>query len=74
MIKEVERIHVIDAHGSKLQIICYQEFHTEQLLDGSRTVSPGLKYYEDMNRNKVNKLSDKEFQVVRTGERLTRIN
>lgn len=74
MVKEVERIYVTDSHGSKLQVICYQEFHVHPLLDGTQDVTPGLKYYEDMNRNKVNKLSDKEFQVVRTGERLTRIN
>lgn len=68
--KEIERIYVKDAHGSKLQVIKYQEFIVSDSLNG-RTVQPGLAYYEDMNRNKLNRRADGSFVVVRTGEVLT---
>lgn len=71
MIKEVKRYSVLDAHGSKLQIICYQEYLPAGTLDNPNAVVPGLQYLEDMNRNKVNQISESQFQVVTTGELLT---
>ncbi len=71
--KETARIEVLDAHGSKLQVIEYQDFHSTTYLDGKSDVRPGLKYYENMNRERLNVVSETEFQVTRTGEVLTRL-
>lgn len=71
--KETARIEVLDAHGSKLQVVEYQDFHSTTYLDGKSDVRPGLKYYENMNREKLNVQSETQFQVIKTGEILTRI-
>ncbi len=71
--KETARIAVRDAHGSTLQVIEYQDFHSTTYLDGKSDVRPGLKYYENMNRERLNVVSETEFQVTRTGEVLTRL-
>lgn len=71
--KETARIYVRDAHGSRLQVIEYQDFHSTTYLDGKSDVRPGLKYYENMNRQKLNVQSETQFIVASTGEILTRI-
>lgn len=72
-IKEIARIRTTGQIDPNVQVlICYQEFITSSDEDGVSLI-PGYMYWENMLRQKVNQISEKQFEVPATGEILTKI-
>ncbi len=73
--KTLELIDRIDANsddGTKYEILVYQEMITMETM-GETKVLPGLKELTLTNGDHVNFVDDNTFEIVSTGERLTRI-
>ena len=73
--KTLELIDRIDANsddGTKFEILVYQEMITTETMGGT-TVLPWLKELTLTNGDHVNLVDDDTFEIVSTGERLTRI-
>jgi len=72
-IKEIARVRTTGKIDPNVQVlICYQEFIHTRDEDGDYLI-PGFKYWENMLRQKVNEISETQFEVPATGEILTRI-
>ena len=73
--KTLELIDRIDANsddGTKYEILVHQEMITMETM-GETKVLPGLKELTLTNGNHVNFVDNNTFEIVSTGERLTRI-
>jgi hypothetical protein len=72
-IKEIERVSATGQKDPNVQVlVCYQEYIVSSDEDGVSMI-PRFKYWETMLRQKVNQISDTQFEVPATGEILTRI-
>jgi len=72
-IKEIDRFQVTGEKDPNVQyLILYQEYIVTNDEDG-RSVIPGFQYIENMLGQKVNMISDTQFEVPATGEVLTRV-
>lgn len=73
IIKEVDRIKVTGIDKPTIrELIVYQEFIVDHDEDGE-SHTPGFKSIETLLRQKVNMISETQFEIVSTGEILTRV-
>lgn len=71
--KEVERIKVTGQDKPTVrELIVYQEFIVDRDEDGVSHI-PGYQFIQTMLREPVNKISATQFEIVATGELLTKV-
>lgn len=73
--REVARTVVTDAHGSRSQVVTYQE---QVVVPPSLDNSPGeeipqFTWHDDMSRNRLARKSEAEFLNEKTGEVFTKV-
>lgn len=71
--KEVSRIKVTGIDKPTVrELVVYQEFIVDHD-EGGESLTPGFQYLETMLHQKVNMISDTQFEIISTGEILTRV-
>ncbi|MGN1057193.1 MAG: hypothetical protein ACI4QS_10830 [Comamonas sp.] len=74
IIKEIDRIKVTGIDKPTVrQLIVYQEIVVDRDEDGVSHI-PGYTFIKTMMGDPVNQISDTQFQIVPTGEILTKVN
>jgi hypothetical protein len=62
--------HGLGSDGSRYSFLEWTDFVTTRLIDGTHQTAQILKFYELPDRSDLNKISDTEFEIVRTGVRV----
>jgi len=73
MIKEIERFQAVSDSGNKYTVLIYQKFIDASTAEDPNKYIPGIKSARTLDGQPLNRIDDKSFEIVETGEIITRI-